>query len=353
MPDVHSLLDRRLRSFLDEIKAQPLPHQLADFKPATVRSGRKVLNVLAGTVAVAVIAATATVFAIELNGHHGPGSPVPGDKAGPTSTPKLTPSSPAASSLPTGARVLIPPTSGIGTETLPTVTLGPNEGIWIAYGCSSNAMPFNSIFVSGRGVPAFLGPNIQWWLHEFSTPNRCSGSLSTDGGQGGPLTVRFNAVRPSVTWTVALYEYPSQAILTTPPAYETGPNWPGSAPPFLVAPAPSGAKVLIKITYGWGSQTLPTVTVARNVPLVIEEGCISTSAAANVLNIGSGDPAFNGSLGIGQCFYGTGAGGSSGGPVGSEAGGPLTLRVTAAPSVRWVIFVYEGGGSTSRYGPPA
>ena len=120
---------------------------------------------------------------------------------------------------------------------------------------------------------------------------------------------------------------PSQAILTTPPAYLTGPNWPGSAPPFLVAPAPSGAKVLIKITYGWGSETLPTVTVARNVPLVIEEGCISTSAAANVLDIGSGDPAFNGSLGIGQCFYGTGAGGSSGGPVGSEAGGPLTLRV--------------------------
>ena len=142
MPDVHSLLDRRLRSFLDEIKAQPLPHQLADFKPATVRSGRKVLNVLAGTVAVAVIAATATVFAIELNGHHGPGSPVPGDKAGPTSTPKPTPSSPAASSLPTGAKVLIPPTSGTGTETLPTVTLGPNEGIWIAYGCSSNDHAF-------------------------------------------------------------------------------------------------------------------------------------------------------------------------------------------------------------------
>ncbi len=353
MPDVHSLLDRRLRSFLDEIKAQPLPHQLADFKPATVRSGRKVLNVLAGTVAVAVIAATATVFAIELNGHHGPGSPVPGDKAGPTSTPRPAPTGPDGSSLPPGAKVLIPPTSGTGTETFPTVTLGPNEGIWIAYICSNDSLPFNSIFVSGRGVPVFLGSNIQWWLHQFSTPNRCSGTLPTDGGQGGPLTVRFNAVRPSVTWTVALYEYPSQAILTTPPAYETGPNWPGSAPPFLVAPAPSGAKVLIKITYGWGSETLPTVTVARNVPLVIEEGCISTSAAANVLNIGSGDPAFNGSLGIGQCFYGTGAGGSSGGPVGSEAGGPLTLRVTAAPSVRWVIFVYEGGGSTSRYGPPA
>ena len=68
---------------------------------------------------------------------------------------------------------------GTGTETLPTVTLGPNEGIWIAYSCSSSAMPFNSIFVSGAGVPAFLGPNFQFWLHEFSTPNRCSGTLPT------------------------------------------------------------------------------------------------------------------------------------------------------------------------------
>jgi hypothetical protein len=355
MPDVDSRLDRRLRVFLDEIKAQPLPQQLADFKPATVRSGRKVLNVLAGTLAVAVIAATATVFAIELNGHHGPGSPVPGDKAGPTSTPKPTPSSPAASSLPTGARVLIPPTYGTGTETLPTVTLGPNEGIWIEYTCSSgDSTPFNSIFLSGHGVPVFLGPHFQFWLHEFSTPNRCSGTLSTDGGQGGALSVRFNAAHPSVTWMIRVYEYPSRAIFNTPPPpWSTAPSFPGSTPPFLDAPAPPGANVLVKITYGWGSETLPTVTVARHVPLVIEGGCISTSASANTLTIGSGDPAFNGSIEMGQCFYGTGAGGSSGGNVGSGAGGPLTLRVVAAPTVRWVILVYEGGGSPSRWGPPA
>lgn len=351
MPDVDSRLDRELRLFLDEIKAQPLPQQLADFKPATVRSGRKVLNVLAGTVAVAVIAATVTVFAIELNGHHGAGSPAPGDKAGPTSTPSPT-SSPAANSLPNGAKVMIPPTSGKGTETLPTVTLGPNEGIWIAYSCSSNAMPFNSIFVSGRGVPAFIGPNIQWWLHQFSTPNRCSGTLPTDGGQGGPLTVRFNAVRPSVTWTVAVYEYPSPAIAVSNPPPSSTPSFPGPTPPFLVAPAPRGAKVLVKVTYGWGSETLPTVTVAPHVPLIIESGCISTSASADTLTIGSGDPAFDGSMGSGRCYYGTGEGDSTGGAVGTGAGGPLTLRVTAAPSVRWVILVYEGGGSTSRWGPP-
>jgi len=356
MPDVDSRLDRQLRFFLDEIKAQPLPPQLADFKPASLRSGRKVLNILAGAVAVAVIAATATVFAVELHGHRGAGAPVPAAPAEATSTPTPTPapSSTAASSLPTGATVLIPPTSGTGSKTLPTVTLGPNEGIWVAYSCSSgDSMPFNSILVSGHGVPAFLGPNFQSWLHEFSTPTSCGGTLSTDGGQGGPLSVRFNAARPSVTWMVALYEYPSPAIAVSNPPPSSTPSFPGSTPPFLDAPAPPGAKVLIKITYGWGSATLPTVTVTPHEPLIIEGGCISTSASANTLNIGSGDPAFNGSIGMGQCFYGTGAGGSSGGSVGSGAGGPLTLQVVAAPSVRWVILVYEGGGSTSRWGPPA
>ena len=343
MPDVDSRLDHRLRSFLDGIKAQPLPPQLAEFTPATVRSGRTVLNVLGGTVAVAVIAATVMVFAIELNGHRGADSPAPAHKAGPTSTPESTPSILTDSSLPRGAKVLIPKTYGTGTKTLPTVTLGPNEGIWIAYSCSSNVLPFNSVFVSGRGVPAFLGPNIEWWLHEFSTPNRCSGTLLTDGGQGGPLTVRFTAVRPSVTWTLALYEYPSPAIAVSNPPPSSTPSFPGPTPPFLDAPAPRGATVLVKITYGWGTETLPTVTVARHVPLVIEGGCISTSAGANVLTIGSRDPVFDGDIGIGQCYYGTSTGGS-GSTVGSVsgAGGRLTLRVVAGASVRWVILVYEG-----------
>jgi plastocyanin len=83
MPEV-SRLDRRLRLFLHEIQAQPLPQQLADFKPATVHSGRKVLNVLAGTVGVAIIAATTTVFAIEVNGHKGAGSPAPGNGLSPS-----------------------------------------------------------------------------------------------------------------------------------------------------------------------------------------------------------------------------------------------------------------------------
>jgi hypothetical protein len=87
------------------------------------------------------------------------------------------------------------------------------------------------------------------------------------------------------------------------------------------------------------------------VPLYIEGGCISTDASANVLTIESGNPAFNGAMGIGQCYYGTGSGGDGGDNVGSGAGGPLTLRVVTGPTVRWVILVYEGVGLGNGLGP--
>jgi hypothetical protein len=341
MPEVDPGLETSLRSFLNEIKAQPLPRPLADFEPAGVRPRRKALNLFAGAAGVAVIAAGVAVFALELNGHHASGSPIPGGQSAATTTPAILDNSP----LPPGAKVLIPQTYGTGTETLPTVTLGPNEGIGIEYGCISNhSTPFNSIFLSGHGVPEFLGPNFRFWLHQFSTPDRCSGKLLTDGGQGGPLTVRFNAAHPSVTWVILVYEYPSPAIVVSkPPASSIAPSFPGPTPPFLGGPAPAGARVLIQVTYGSGSETLPTVTVAPNVPLDIEDGCISTSPSANTLTIASSDPAFNGDTAIGQCYYGD-SGGSGGGGGGSGPGGRLTLRVEAGPSVRWVILVYEGVG---------
>jgi hypothetical protein len=48
MSDVDSRLEGRLRSFLEEIEAQPLPPQLAHFTPATVRSEQRVLNAARG-----------------------------------------------------------------------------------------------------------------------------------------------------------------------------------------------------------------------------------------------------------------------------------------------------------------
>jgi hypothetical protein len=43
---------------------------------------------------------------------------------------------------------------------------------------------------------------------------------------------------------------------------------------------------------------------------------------------------------VGQCFGGSGGSGGSGG--GSDAGVPVTLKVEAPPSEKWVILVYEG-----------
>src|ERR1022692_1196492 len=70
MPEVDPGLETSLRSFLNEIKAQPLPRPLANFEPAGVRPRRKALNLFAGAAGVAVIAASVAVFAFELNGHH-------------------------------------------------------------------------------------------------------------------------------------------------------------------------------------------------------------------------------------------------------------------------------------------
>jgi hypothetical protein len=47
MPEVDPGLETRLRTFLNEIKAQPLPRRVAGFEPASVRPRRKTLNLFA------------------------------------------------------------------------------------------------------------------------------------------------------------------------------------------------------------------------------------------------------------------------------------------------------------------
>lgn len=113
-----------------------------------------------------------------------------------------------------------------------------------------------------------------------------------------------------------VYEYPSRAVsLPTPTASSTVPSTPAPTPPFLDGGAPAGATVLIPETYGTGPMTLPSFTVASNVTLYVEEGCLSTSASDSMLTItetgsaegGGGDSA------IGRCYGGTGGNGGSAG----------------------------------------
>jgi hypothetical protein len=343
MPEVDSGLETSLRSFLNEIKAQPLPRPLAGFDAANVRPRRKGLNLFAATAGVAVIAAGVAVFAVELNGHHNTGSPTPGGQSAatptPGATPPILPSNAAFAQVPHG-EVLIPKTYGSGTKTFPTVTLGPNEAVGIDYSCvSSHSTALNSISLSGPGVPVVLGPHFQFWLSECSTPNGDSAGLGTAGGTGGRITVRFNA-DPSVRWVVLVYEYPARAeSLPTPTA--SAPSYPGPTPPFLAeGPPPAGATVLIPPTYGTGPMTLPSFTTTPNENVSIELGCLSTSPSVTTVTVNEYDPAFTGDTLTGQCFGGHG--GSGGGGT-NGLGGTVTMKVQAAPTEKWVILVYEGG----------
>lgn len=338
MPEVDPGLEIGLRSFLNEIKAQPVPRPLADFEPAGVRPRRKALNLFAGAAGVAVIAAGVAVFAVELNGHHGAGSPLGGLSAG-ANTPGT-----AALGLPSISRgdgsrtVLIPKTYGSGSETLPSVTLAPNEGLGVEYTCVSTQPRATAICtVVGKGVPGIVSRG------GGSGPTSVSSAYETAAGAGGPITLHLSA-DPSVKWVILVYEFrPPAPLMPKPTAPITTPSsFPGPTPPFLrEGPAPTGATVLIPVTYGTGSMTLPSFTATPNQNVSIELGCLSTSPSVTTVTVNFYDPAFTGDTLVGQCFGGDGGsgGGGSNGFVGT-----VTMKVQAAPTEKWVILVYAGGG---------
>jgi hypothetical protein len=351
-----------LQSAAEDIGAsRPAPfnrHRGARTAAVGLRPGRKALHLFAGAAGLAIVAASVAGLAIELSGHHDGGSPIPGGESRVTPTPESTP--PFLAPLPTDGpashyTVLMPAAYGSGAETLATFTLGANEGLGIDYGCLSSdptATPgfidtvgggtsFGSITSSGEGVPHVLSMGGTFDLSNCSDPNGGGGGIETVGGAGGPITLRVNA-DSSIKWVVRVYEYPSPAPPTPSPT-STAPSTPAPSPPVLTqGPPPASATVLIPATYGSGTQTLPTFTVAPNVTLYVDDACYSTMPSANILTIVGHDPAFDGEQATGQCFGGFGASGggsSSGGD--QRAGGPVTLTVEADPSMKWVILVYE------------
>jgi hypothetical protein len=357
MSEVDPGLETNLRSFLNEIKVQPLPRTLAEFGPSGLRPRRKVVNLFAGLLGGAVIAASVAVFAFELTGHHNNGSPVSGGQSAATPTPEPTPPflpSPSSDRVPAGAAFnsqrqilarmlhgpwLIPKTYGSGTETLPTFALGPNEGIGVEYGCTSLGLKtLDSISFSGPGVPTVLGPDFRLLGNQPSIGNRCVGGADTASGAGGLVTVRVNA-DPSVRWVILVYEFTEEAqVIPTPTASSPASSSPEPTPPTLGEdPVPAGDPVLIPVTYGTGPMTLPSFTVTSNEYVSDKLGCLSTSPSVTTLTVNYYDPAFAGDTIAGSCD-GPRGGGSGSGSTGFD--GTVTLKVEAAPTEKWVIVVY-------------
>jgi hypothetical protein len=360
MSHVDDGLEASLRSFLNEIKAQPLPRPLAEFDPSGLRLRRRMVNLFAGLIGAAVIAASVAVFAFELTGHHNSGPSTPVGQSAATPTPEPTPPflpSLGAVRVPPGAEFdsqrqiiarvlhgpwLIPKTYGSGTETLRSFVLGPNEGIGIEYGCTPvGSKTLGSIVLSGPGVPAVLGPDFHLLMGQVSGRSSCSGGGETASGTGGPVTVRVNA-DPSVRWVILVYEFTEEAqVIPTPTASSPASTSPEPTPPSLGEnPVPAGDTVLIPVTYGTGPMTLPSFTVTSNETVSVEVGCLSTSPSVTTLTVNYYDPGFAGDTIAGSC-YGPRGGGSGGGSTGYD--GAVTLKVAAAATEKWVIVVYLGG----------
>jgi hypothetical protein len=137
---------------------------------------------------------------------------------------------------------------------------------------------------------------------------------------------------------------------------------PKTTPPFLAeGSAPAGATVLIPVTHGSGSETLPAVMQAPDSPLSVEYACVSAhtpppkpdstanpggSQTGNFTLLAEGGSlngagVSHGSLSLDQCSNTKGEGTGLRTAGGYAGGGPVTFSVNADPSVKWVILVYE------------
>ena len=305
MLDIDSGLDSKLDALFEHIKASPPPPALADItKPAPSRR-RRTINFAAGLAAVVVVAASVTVFAVELGKHHGPAGQSPASQ----------PSLPAASGTftpPVGSKTLVPATNGTGKVRLPAFT--PTERyVYIELYCTGGG----SLIITSQ--PAQGG---------FPDPSSCLGGLSIgefdrDELMSGPLGLSVNAPASS-RWQILVYE--------TNQFFDGASVSPSAMPAtWDTFTAPPGSKTLIAATKGTGTVTLQTFTPTEWYYIV--SSCTGGGSMVIASQPTEGGPGSSSCLGTGADDFV--------GPADEVMGEPLTLTVTAPPSSHWEILVYE------------
>lgn len=314
MVDIDPGLDAKLRAFFDHIEASTPPSALTDVKVTTPDRRRRMINLFASLAAGAVVAASVTLFAVELRNHHGP-------------APAVTPSLPASAALlkqmplmgqggvPSFTHVVLPLTRGSGSMRLKTFV--PQGTLYLQFDCAG---PGSFKISSTNGV---IGSDLA----------QCSTSLGVTtltiagpkGYDGKPLTLNITAA-PSMSWEVFIAE--------------TGGWLPSLMPP------QADSRALVPITYGTGSTTLPTFNVAPDEAVMVNVFCNSGSSGGT-LEVAP-DPLWPDGQQI-QCLVFNADGSTSefvAGPAVSDSGsgglGPISLQFTADPSVSWEVQVSEG-----------
>ncbi len=309
-------IDHELAKLYAHISQQPMTTALDEMtmpqvkERATPDRRRRMISLFAGLAAVAVVASSVVLFAIELRSHR---STAP---SGTSSSASLLKDMPLLGNggVPTSARVVIPLTRGHGSVQLPTFA---SQGtLFIQFDC--------------------LGPG----AFKISSTDRvidnnlsqCSSALgvTTITVQGPPafkpkpMTLNVTAAK-SMSWE--LYIAQTSAVI------------------FSLPPVQADWQVLVPLTYGTGSTTLPTFSVAPDETVRVQVFCESGSSPGT-LEIAP-DPLYPDGQ-QNQCFFSNGTGHSTSTffgaapSSGSSGTGPISIQFTADPSVSWEVRVTEG-----------
>jgi hypothetical protein len=326
MVDIDPRLDTKLRAFFEHIEASAPPSDLTDVNTATPER-RRAINLVAGLAAGAVIAVSVTLFAVELRNHH-------------TSAP-AAPSLPASAALlkqmpllgnrgvPEPAHVLIPLTRGHGSVQLKTVV--PQGMLILQFDCAG---PGSFKISSTNGVVGSDLAQCSTSLgvttmtvdgSEFINGVRCASySACPNLYDGKPMTLDITAA-PSMSWEI----FAAETTVWLPQLLPVQADW----------------QVLVPLTFGTGSTTLPTFSVAPDETVRINVVC-NSGTSGKTLEIAP-DPFWPDGQQV-PCLIFNADGSISElgvGPAVSNSGSglrPISVQITADPSVSWEVRITEG-----------
>ncbi len=326
MLDIDSGLDSKLQAFFDYIEASPPPPALADITTPAPSRRRRTINLVAGLAAVAVVAASITLFAVGLGNRHAPAkSSLPASAALLKRMPLL-----GNSGIPASAHVLISLTRGHGSVRLKPLV--PTGTLLIQFDCAgpgSFRISSTNRVISNDLEQCSTSFGVTTLTVDGAVINAGANCLPEGrcpvGYVGKPITLDITAA-PSMSWEILVAE-------TT--------VW---FPPLEQPQADS--QVLVPATFGTGSTTLQTFNVAPDEAVSANVLC-SSGTSGKTLEIAP-DALWPDGQQV-QCFVYNPVGGTSiffAGPAVSTSGssglGPISLQFTADPSISWEVQVSEG-----------
>lgn len=304
MVEIDPGLDTRLRAFFDHYEGEAMPSQLTTFDEDAKRKGRMPMQFAAGAIGVAVIAAAAAVFGIELSSHRAVRPPE--SAVSPSSLARnLPPASELTGPLPAISRTVVPVTYGRGSASLPTFI--PKGMIFVEFWCSGNG---SFAFRSTSGEVGSSSPMC------FTDNPSILGTIvpASPAIDGKPLSLRISA-GSGITWEIVIADSGSATL------------------PKLGGPTlPTNAHVVVPPAFGTGTSQIYSFNTTQ--PLYVQYACT-----------GSGTISFRSSYGDESL---AGPGPCANGAIGSERlinvqalKPPVNLLVETAPKTLWEIVIYQ------------